>query len=444
MGVLFFLWRLFEFAFFGFVHGVRFSLRALRRAVFRRGPGVAECMGLFITELFESLGATFVKVGQVMSTRPDVLPEEITRPLTRLQDSVAPFDVNLIPGIIEQQTGMGVDDLFSEFDTHPISAASVAHVHKATLHDGRVVAVKIRRPGLLRKVRYDLLVLKIFADFLNLFIPGLHLVSLPEMIDEFGAQIYKQLDFRKEAANNRRFAENFSADEGVRVPALIDELCTDALLVMEFIEGLLQVGNHEMSTEQRRRAAVVAAHTFFQMIYGDGFIHADMHPGNVFFLKDGTFVLLDLGLVAELAESDFRDNSDFFYGLITGNGKECARVIMEGSTWKAKSFRPEDFEREVVDLVARSASVAAGDFEVSEFSGAIFDIQRRHGLRSNPNFATTIVSMIVFEGIAKMLDPDMDFQLEGRNYFAKRGARRYTPRAQGTAKRADTGFPAAN
>ncbi|MCB1233157.1 MAG: AarF/ABC1/UbiB kinase family protein, partial [Verrucomicrobiae bacterium] len=294
MGILFFLWRLFEFVFFGVVHGFRFLARALRRLIFRSGPGIAECMGLFITELFESLGATFVKVGQVMSTRPDVLPEEITGPLTRLQDKVAPFDVARIPGIIRQETGKDLDELFSEFDRHPVSAASVAHVHKGTLKDGRIVAVKIRRPGLLRKVKYDLLVLKIFSKFLNLFIPGMHLVALPEMIDEFGAQIYKQLDFQKEAENNRRFRENFIGNDEVRIPYLVDELCTDGLLVMEFIEGLLQVGNHEMSTQEMQRAALTAAHSFFQMIYGDGFIHADMHPGNVFFLKDGTFVLLDL------------------------------------------------------------------------------------------------------------------------------------------------------
>ena len=430
MGVLFFLWRLFEFAFFGLVHGARFAARSLRRMLFRVGASVAECMGLFITELFESLGATFVKVGQVMSTRPDVLPEEITRPLTRLQDKVAPFDVSLIPQIIKEETGKSLDQLFSEFDQHPVSAASVAHVHKGTLKDGRVVAVKIRRPGLLRKVKYDLLVLKVFAKFLNLFIPGMHLVALPEMIDEFGSQIYKQLDFQKEAENNRRFRENFAGDEGVIVPYLVDELCTDRLLVMEFVEGLLQVGNHVMSTEEKKRAAITAAHTFFQMIYGDGFIHADMHPGNVFFLKDGTFVLLDLGLVAELSDSDFRDNTDFFFGLVTGNGKDCARVIMEGSTWKARGFQPEAFEKEVVDLVARNAAVAAGDFEVSEFSGAIFDIQRRHGLRSNPNFATTIVAMIVFEGIAKLLDPDLDFQQEGRKFFAQAVSKRYNPSAQ--------------
>lgn len=156
------------------------------------------------------------------------------------------------------------------------------------------------------------------------------------MIEEFGAQIYKQLDFRKEAENNRRFQQNF------------------------------------------------------------------------------------------------KDNTDFFYGLVTGNGKMCARVIMEGSTWKSKNFSPEAFESEVVDLVSRNAQVAAKDFEVSEFSGAIFDIQRRHGLRSNPNFATTIVSMIVFEGIAKMLNPELDFQGEGRKFFAQNAGKGYNPGAQKT------------
>ena len=427
MGILFFLWRLFEFAFFGVFHGVRFSLRLLRRLILRSGPSALECVGLFITELFESLGATFVKVGQVMSSRPDLFPGEITGPLSRLQDRVAPFDTSLIPALIQQESGKRVEELFSEFDYTPVSAASVAHVHRARLTDGRLVAVKIRRPGLLRKVKYDLQVLHIFAKILNAIVPHMHLVALPDMIDEFGTQIYRQLDFRLEAANNRRFCANFADNPDVRIPYLVEELCTEGLLVMEFIEGLLQVGNHEMSQEEMRRAARVLFMTLFYMTYGDGFIHADMHPGNVFFLKEGTLVLLDLGLTAELSDADFKDNTDFFFGLVSGNGKICARVIEEGSTWKSPRFNHEAFEKEVVDLVAANAEVAAIDFEVSTFSASVFDIQRRHGLRANPNFATTIVALIVFEGIAKILDPELDFQFEGRNFFARAVSKRYNP-----------------
>lgn len=419
IGVLFFIWRVFEFAFFSFVHGSVLVARVLRRLLLRGGPTLLESVGLYLTGLFESLGATFVKIGQVASSRPDLFPGAITNPLKRLQDQVAPFNTARIPAIVEGSFGRRMDEVFASFEMKPVSAASVAHVHRAVLKDGRTVAVKVRRPGLLRRVKYDLLVLKFFTKILNAVVPDMHLVSLPEMVDEFGQNIYRQLDFKLEAENNRTFRKNFAGQEHIKFPDLVDELCTDEILVMEFIEGLERLDELDLTKEERQIAARAALKALYQMIFADAFIHGDMHPGNIFFRKNGDFVLLDLGLVARLTPIDQKNFLDFFFGMVTNNGKMCADVIFDTAPFRRKSADRGSFTKEVVALIAEHANMAAADFEVSGFSAKLFDCQRRHGIANAPAFSTSIVAIIVFEGITKFLDPDLDFQAEGRKYFAE-------------------------
>ncbi len=423
MGIVFFIWRVSEFAFFGFVYGTKFAFRALGRIVFRQGPPLPRLAGEFVTELFESLGATFVKVGQVMSSRPDIFSEEVTRPLKRLQDQEAPFDTKLIPGLVREAYGKPLEEVFVEFDFRPISAASVAHVHRARLRDGRDVAVKIRRPGQLRRVKYDLLVLKLFARVLDL-LPGMYLISLPQMVDDFTSNIYRQLDFSLEAANNRRFRKNFEKLPGVKFPVLVDELCTDTILVMEFLAGLQKIGHITLSKEERQRGARAALQALYRMCFTDGFVHADMHPGNVFFREGGEFVVLDLGLITELGQEDFRNLTEFFFAMVTNDGRTCAKVVYESSPFRAKHFDAPRFEEEMAGLISKYSTARSGDFEVSGFTTELFDTQRKHGVQNRASFATTIIALIVFEGITKALDPELDFQAEGRKYFAEALGRR--------------------
>ena len=423
MGILFFTFRLCEFIFFGGLHSAAFSLRVLVRLLSRRGPTTARLLGETICDLFESLGATFVKVGQVMSSRPDIFSEAVTGPLKRLQDQVAPFDTRKIPALLFEALGRPMNVLFAEFDLKPLSAASVAHVHRARLKDGREVAVKIRRPGQLRRVRYDLLVLKLFARLLDL-LPGMYLISLPQMVDEFTRNICRQLDFRIEADNNRRFRKNFAGKTAVKFPALVEEYCTESTLVMEYLGGLQKIGHVTLPQEERQKAARTALSALYQMCFSDGFIHADMHPGNVFVRGGGEFVILDLGLTTELGPDDFKSFLEFFFAMITNNGKSCAKIIFETSPFRRKGAVYGQFEAEMTKLIAKYFSTTSGEFEVSGYTTELFALQRRHGIQNRAGFATTIIALIVFEGITKALDPELDFQGEGRKYFAEALGRR--------------------
>lgn len=393
-------------------HGAKFSWRSLSG----RREDRRERLGRSLADLFEALGATFVKLGQVLSARPDLISPAVAAPLARLQDDVAPFDPRRVPGLLRQAFGRPPEEIFAEIDRLPLASASIAHVHWARLHDGREVAVKIRRPGVERRVESDLRLLRAGARVLAR-LPGMEAMPLVELVDELGEPIRQQLDLALEAENARRLRRNFAGVDHVRIPAPIEGLCTSSVLVMEFLGGLEKVGSTTLLPDQRRTAAAAGLRALYKMIFTDGFVHADMHPGNVFLRPWGEVVLLDAGLVARLTEEDHAAFVDFFYGLVTNDGRECARIVTETATHRARHFDPQAFEAAVVELIARYSALRARDFEVARFVYQLMETQRRFGLRGSTRFIMTILSLVVFDGICKQLDPDCDFQAEARGFL---------------------------
>lgn len=397
-------------------YGMRFYTRRVRNFLLQQKQTRAALLGHALSELFESLGATFIKLGQILSARPDLLTKEITEPLTRLQDKVAPFDVRLIPGLIKDAFGKPMEEIFEEFDFNPLSCASIAHVHLARLKDGREVAVKIRRPGIKGLVAKDLQLMRFFAGALSR-LPFMRTVPLTELVEEFGAPLQIQLDFILEAENNRRFHEHFAGAEYVTFPTVIESLCAESVLVMEYLRDLQKVTATELTINERKTAALVGLRALYQMIFTDGFIHADMHAGNVFLRGWGEFVILDTGLVAELSDADSQDFVDFFFGLVNNNGQECARIIYDSATYRAKGNNRDAFEKAMVELIAQHSAINSREFEITRFVYQLIETQRRFGIRGSTKFIMTILSMVVFDGICKQIYPDCDFQSEARGYL---------------------------
>lgn len=436
MNTLCLIWRFFEIVFFVAVHTVILALRLTIWLIGGRAKARLSLLGESFARLLESLGATFIKIGQILSSRPDLLPPEIIAPLARLQDETKPFSARKIPKIIRKEFGQSMGDLFAAFDFNPLSSASVAQVHRARLKQGTEVAIKIRRPGLIRRVRDDLLLLNYFIRLLNL-LPAMRLIPLGGLAAEFGGAIEKQLDFRIEAENNRRFRKNFSKDANVKIPALIDDLCSQSVLAMEFIDNLTKVQALDLTERERENAAVVGLRALYKMIFVDGFIHGDMHPGNIFFRAGGEFVLLDLGLVAKLEGRDLKDFVEFFYGMATNNGKECARVAFETATFRAPHCDREKFEGAMIRLIDEHFSKDARDFEVTAFAAHLFDTQRRYGISGTTKFTMAIVSLVVFEGMVKRLHPGLDFQAEARKFIVTAWSRVFlnpSPRSLAAAR----------
>lgn len=397
-------------------HTARFVARLLINRL-RKSPRSRQALlGRSLAELCTSLGATFIKIGQILSTRRDLIPEEIAVSLGKLQDCVKPFPFRHVPAIVQDQLGLPVAEIFAEFEEQPLASASIASVYRARLHDGQRVAVKIRRPDIVRKVRDDLRLMRFIARGLAR-LPVMRLVPVVDMINELGRCIEQQLDLRIEAGNTRHFQEQFAQDRQIQLPVLVEKYCCEAIMVMEFIDDLVRIDDLDWEEVEYQESLITGLRALYHMIFLDGFIHCDLHPGNLYLRKGGQVVILDAGFIAKLDRDDRYKFTEFFLGIATNAGENCARILYETATYKPATFDREGFEQAVVELIDRSTGSSAAAFQVAPFAYQIFDIQRRFGLRGSNNFTMAILSLLVFEGIAKQLYPQLDFQTEARPFL---------------------------
>jgi ubiquinone biosynthesis protein len=386
---------------------VTFAGRERRRAWF----------GRVVLDLFRKLGATFIKVGQIMSTRPDLLPEHITRALERLQDDVGPFPFDAVVRTIEEDLGRSIGSIFAEFAPVPLASASVSQVHKARLPDGRIVAMKVRRPEVVELCRFDLAVMRLWARMLGK-LPGLSSLAPEAAVEEFGRAVFAQLDFRVEAANNHRFRHNFRGQTDVVFPEVIEELSTERLLCMSFIEGTKILGVGKTRSDPKR-VARVGLGALMKMIFEDGFVHADLHPGNIFITIDDRVALLDLGLVGELDAEHRRAFARFFAAWAQRDGDTMARLMWTMSSGAAAG-RAADYERyraAIIEFVGRYWGQRLGEVQVGKVLLDLLGILRRHRIRMSPTFTIVNIAIAVTEGIGKQLDPQLDLMAEALPYF---------------------------
>jgi ubiquinone biosynthesis protein len=375
-----------------------------------------EWFALAIVGVFRSLGATFVKVGQIMSTRPDLFPPHVIRALETLQDNVGPFPWQKVQATFQAEYGKAPEEIFAEITPLPIASASVSQVHKARLPDGRVVAVKVRRPDIDEIVRFDLGVMRGFAHLMAL-VPSIRLLAPVESVDEFGRGIQMQLDFTIEARNNRKFRDNFAGDRDVIFPALVDELCTSRILVMDFVDGT-KILNFRQTPSDPRRLAEIGFRVLLKMIFEDGFVHADLHPGNIFITRDDRVAILDLGLVGELDGTHREGFARYFASWAQGDGKTMAKLMSELSP--GRHIRDyAGFEAAVVAFVQKYYGKRLGEVQVSLVFMDMMNILRKHRVRANPTFTLVNIAIAVTEGIGKQLDPDVDLMAAALPFFAR-------------------------
>ena len=387
--------------------------RALRNRTLDR-RNVMAAAGTSLRRALEHLGATFIKLGQVASTRPDLVPPEIIVHLIKLQEEVRPFAFADVRQTIEQDFGAPLERLFSEFEHQPMAAASVAQVHRARTADGARVAVKVRRPAIATSTALDQSIALGFAHLLQL-IPTLHLLSPVMAVRQFCTAVNQQLDFRIEAANNLRFRENFKHEAAVVFPALTQRLCSERVLTMELLEGVRETELDRAGINPRQVAAL-GIKVFCKMAFIDGFVHADLHPGNIRFLPGNQIALFDLGLTAELSPHDRLMFAQTMYYMANGMGVELARHMYE----LCRRLGPIDYlayEAEMVEYLRRFANRPLGEIEMASAIGAFFDVFRRYGMRLDGRFTVLNISFVVVEGLGKKLDPDLDITAQARPFL---------------------------
>jgi ubiquinone biosynthesis protein len=271
------------------------------------GGGTTSTRGQHLRELFDELGPTFVKFGQLLSTRPDIVPPDIIAELRPLQDDVHPFPFEQAERVIEDDLGNTLARLFVEFDSKPVAAASIGQVYRATLPNGKEVAVKVQRPGAPRQIEADLALLYQAARLVKERVRALDFIDAHSLVDEFARQLRHELDYRLEARNAEGFRRNFVGDPHVHVPKVYWSYTRARVLTLEWLEGthVRDVDSTALSLEERRELAYLITETWMTMIFRHGFFHGDPHPSNILVLEEaGTIGLVDFGAVGKLSDDD--------------------------------------------------------------------------------------------------------------------------------------------
>lgn len=377
--------------------------------------------GDVLASTLEKLGATFVKFGQILGSRADLLPPGMIAALSRLQDAVPPAPYEVIERVLALELSEGERARIAHIEREPLAAASVAQVHAGRLAGGERVALKIQRPEARAQIERDLAILSMGARVLDV-VPSVHLLALPGAVERFGFALANQLDFRLEAENNRRLAANFAGFKGVRVPDLYEDLSTERVLVMELIDGCKATEPDRVKEKKiRRRLAARGAEAILKMVFRDGFVHADMHPGNILLQDDGTLVFIDLGMVAEIPADLMSPWIQTFQALGSNDGRAAARLFYVYSPFVAtKDYRA--YEADTVAFFDRFDGKRLGEVEVGEVVGGMMNILRKHRIQVDPVFTVVNLGVLVAEGLGKQLDPEIDIVQMALPYLAEAAA----------------------
>ena len=300
---------------FGYLFKERhFGLHPLRLSQEELDAGEGSTRARRLREMLEELGPTFVKFGQLLSTRPDIVPPDIVFELRSLQDDVRPFPFAEVEQTVQQDLELTVEQLFLEFDELPIAAASIGQVHRAVLPNGRRVAVKVQRPEAPRQVEADLQLLYQAAKIMKQRVKALRFIDTVSLVDEFARSIRQELDYRTEARNAERFRVNFASSQSVRVPRVYPGYCGGRVLTLELLDGIqvADIDGHDLDARGRRALAYLIADSWMTMIFRHGFFHADPHPANVLVLGPGRLGLVDFGQVGTLSRDDMSKLTGLF------------------------------------------------------------------------------------------------------------------------------------
>jgi ubiquinone biosynthesis protein len=378
------------------------------RLVRRAGPGAARRR---VNRMLVDLGPTFVKGAQLLSTRKDLLSQEWCATLGQLHDRVAPMTRAQAETAVEDAYPSRARWPFVDFEWAPAASGSIACVYRATLRDGRPVAVKVRRPRIRERMQADFALLSKGARAMQ-WVPGMRKVPAQRMVSQIGFAALRQLDLAAEAMALARLRTNLRGLGYFRVPEPLPEVSGDGVLVMEYIPGLGRFGPGEMTREQRRVVVRRVLHGVFQMLFLDGLVHCDMHPGNLYLTSDAEVVLLDAGFVVQLSPVVQRLFAEFFLNMSLGRGEECAEVVLRSAEHVPPGADLESFRAGIRELVEAAHRQTAGQFRLAPFATRLFDLQRRSGIAAAPEFVFPLVSLLVLEGMINEFDVDVDFQGE--------------------------------
>lgn len=372
------------------------------------------------------LGPTFVKFGQVLSSRPDLLPASWIEELRTLQDAVPPFPLDEVRGQIEASLGRSLEELFAEIDPRPLASASIAQVHKARLKDGRIVAVKVQRPGIEERVRADLDLLFYLARILEAVVEETGVYTPVGIIEEFERSIGEELDFFNEARNIRRFVEANRNRPAFKIPEVFEELSGRRVLTLEFITGVKiteACPPHDGPTLARKMVDGA-----FRQLFEDGFFHGDPHPGNVLVLPDGRIGFLDFGLCGELTPQ-MRENIVLLVLAVALRDAESAARLIYRVGIPDQRTNLGAFRQDIQEILNRYLGQRIKDVEARSVARDILDLAVRYKIKVPKEYAVLSKAAMTAEGVIRKLDPELDALAVGLPYAKELLQGRFDPAA---------------
>lgn len=376
-----------------------------------RKPAKAASLNLWqrVRGLLEELGPTFIKLGQILANRTDLLPEGLLLELQHLQDRVTPFSGSLAAQIVEAELGSPLSGLFSDFDETPLASASIAQVHKARLKSGVPVVLKVQRPGIEEIIALDLEVLAKAGVWIEKLIFRSDVIDTRSILEEFSRTIRRELDFKNEALFLEKFSSQFKDEPEIVIPRLYKPYSRRRVLCMEYIVGLhpLDFQGFERLGLKRKELARRGAELLLKQIFLYGFFHADPHPGNVLILPDGRICFLDFGMMGILYERHREHLGGMLLAVALKDGEALARHL-RSLTRNPQDVRLSELEEDVHNLMETYAHLPLKEIDITQFLVQATNLLLDHRLQLPPSLYLLVKALITTEGLARQLDPDFD------------------------------------
>lgn len=382
-----------------------------------------------VRRALEEMGPCFVKLGQVLATRVDLFPQEWIAEFGKLQNQVPPVPFEEIRVEMREALGAEPEEMFAWLDPEPLAAASIAQVHRATLHDGSAVVVKVRRPGIRALVEADMRLLLRLAALLEKEVPELTRYQPSGVVRQFKASLMRELDLAAECRNAEHIADNFSGHPELVVPEVYWDLTSERMNVQEFIDGIpvTDLAALEAAGLDRREVARNGAQCVLKMLFEDGFFHADPHPGNVLCLPGNRFALLDYGMVGRLTDRRRGQLVELLHGMVRRDPEQVGEVLLD---WAQDPKVDEDrLTLDIQTFVDRYHGVPLGELALADMMLEVAALLRDNHLTLPHDLALMIKVFVTLEGLGRVLDPDFDMASEAQPFLTRAMLARYSPDA---------------
>lgn len=423
---------LFKYGFGEFVDTLKIEqyLEISLPMLFKKEPKVGEKLSRpeRIRRVLEELGPTFIKFGQILSTRPDLIPLEYIKELARLQDNVPSFPYEEVCEVIARELGQPPDAVFQFFAKEPFAAASIGQVHRARLPNNEDVVVKVQRPGIQEIIETDLEIMLHLASLMERHLEEFEVQRPTRIVSVFARSIEKEINYLLEALNIERFARQFLADQTVYIPKVYRRFSTKKVITMEYVEGIkaseigaLQAGGYDLQLLASSGATLI-----MKQIFVHGFFHADPHPGNVFILPGNIICFLDFGMMGRISRKERTDFADLVMRVVSRDEKKVVDSILK-ITYQQDQPDREILENDCAEIIDRYVGLPLKDLEVGLVLHHLLEIISRHRLSLKPNFYLLVKATSTIETVGGMLDPDFDIIQHAEPFIKKIQMERYNP-----------------